>query len=198
MIDEDTGAFVDSEARADTNITKTHIVWSAEDCAGDENPEGCIVKINLNTTLSCYLDKQFTQLAHKNSSIIVGDTLYCELKFIDPTIKKYLHLTSVRVVEEETKDVLPTGYYGFVEKTIDYVRFSILVYWPRLYSTIIANAKVSNEAECHNNENCLACNPADCLECSGGLFTQGKECVVSCDKGHYKKGSDCDDCEQNC
>lgn len=85
-IDDTTGAYIDTEARADTNITKTHIVWSAEDCADDGDLAGCVAKINLNTTLSCFKDISLSQKLGKNSSIIVGDTIYCELKYIDETI----------------------------------------------------------------------------------------------------------------
>lgn len=183
-IDDDTRAVALDESRADTDIVKTHIVWDHEDCANDGgNLEDCVTKINLTTVLTCYVDDQYSiptpvEPVKLEDRVTIGDTLYCELKFLDPTIKKYLHITTVHVVTTAPdgkvvyKNIVPTGWYTNGTKTIDYTRFEVLVYWPRKLAKIIVNARVSIYSSCFDDSNCVSCDKDECLMCRSSLFTQ--------------------------
>jgi hypothetical protein len=71
-------------------------------------------------------------LITKSTFLIVGDTIYCEVTFKDPTIKRYIHIKTVNVTTPDgnNKDIVNTGYYTEGTRTKSYTRFSILTYWP--------------------------------------------------------------------
>jgi len=54
----------------------------------------CSTKIELVTLLNCYntTDYDSDSLIKKGSKLTWGDTIYCELKFRDPSIERFLHL----------------------------------------------------------------------------------------------------------
>lgn len=137
------------------------------------------------------------------SEIIVGDFLYCELSFKDPTITRYLWINSVNVtspVDKRLKDVYPTGYYYRGYHTSTSTRFVILVYWPEKMANIAVTAKVKRDAECGNdNDDCIECHGNyDCFACNNGKYAQAKECVDHCDLGYYQGKGVCKPCLLNC
>lgn len=179
-VDDDTRAVALDESRADTDIVKTQIVWDHEDCANDgADIEGCVAKINLTTYLKCYTDDAYSiptpvEPVKLEDRVTIGDTLYCELRFLDPTIKKYLHVNTVHVVTTDKdgkdvyKNIVPTGWYTAGKKTIDYTRFEVLVYWPRKLAKIICNARVGSYSDCFGNSDCIACDKDECTICRSG------------------------------
>lgn len=184
LVDDTTNAVNEEETRADTNITKTEIWTDNEDC--DE--ESCKETILLETIVKCYNKPTYlpADLITNSTFLIVGDTIWCQLEFKDPTIYRYLHIATVNVTTPDgnNKDVVNTGYYTEGVKTTRYTRFAILTYWPEKMAHIQVNAKVSIHSECAD-EDCIECDKKVCKECRSGLYAQESECVSSCDAGHY-------------
>jgi len=92
------------------------------------------------------------------------------MNFKDSTIKRYLHLVSVKInVSDYERDLFPTGWFQRLEHTIDYTRFSLLVYWPEFKSKISANALVKKHSNCSDSPTCTKCDgELNCLHCKDG------------------------------
>jgi len=172
VIDDATGAVNTEETSAYADIVRTGIVKTDEDCAEEKDIEKCIARINLDSKLICYSDNKYTNKITNSTRLIVGDTIWCDLMFKDPSIKKYLHLTSVKVRGDGgDAEVLGTGWYTKGRKALGSTRFAILVWWPELVTIVIANARVSPFADC-GDDNCVKCDgDGTCDICRLGLMT---------------------------
>lgn len=201
VVDETTKAVNVEETRAETNVTKTEIIHDGDDCLKDKGGKikDCVEEIDLETKLTCYSDENYLDSSKltMSSEIIVGDLLYCQMEFVDPTIVRYLWINSVNVttpVDKRLKDVYPTGYYYRADHNNKYTRFVILVYWPEKMSNIAVTAKVKRIPEC-DHDDCLACDGGrNCTDCRGALKAQDKECVVNCGDGYYEYKGACKNC----
>lgn len=117
VVDETTLAVNVEETRAETNVSKTEIIHDGDDCLKDKGGkiDQCVEEIELDTKLTCFLDQTYSEAAKASddSEIIVGDFLYCQMEFVDPTIERYIWITKVNVTtpDKRHKDVYPTGYY---------------------------------------------------------------------------------------
>jgi hypothetical protein len=106
------------------------VIKTDEDCASDNNVSECVAKINLKTKLRCYTDKRFKRLVTRKNPLYATDTAYCHMEFVDYTIRKYLHLVTVRVKHgRKTVNVVPTPFFKEGTKTNRFTRFSVLVFW---------------------------------------------------------------------
>lgn len=117
VVDETTLAVNVEETKATTDVSKTEIIHDGDDCLKDKNVaiDKCVEEIELDTKLTCFLDQTYSEAskASKDSEIIVGDFLYCQMEFEDPTIERYIWIKKVNVTTPDGrhKDVFPTGYY---------------------------------------------------------------------------------------
>lgn len=134
------------------------VVITDEDCGDDGDVKECVAKINLKTSLKCYTDKRFKRLVTRKNPLYATDTAYCHMEFVDYTIRKYLHIATVRIkYGRKIKNVVPTPFYKEGSKTNRYTRFSVLVFWSESSCEIIANARVSTISDC-GDDDCIACD----------------------------------------
>jgi len=134
------------------------VVKTDEDCGDDGNVKECVAKINLKTKLTCYTDSRFKRRVTKRNPYYSGDIAYCHMEFVDYTIRKYLHLVTVKVkAGRNVRNVVPTPFFREGKKTNRYTRFTILVFWATKTCEITANARVSTIADC-GDDDCVACD----------------------------------------